>query len=233
VSGGAAEGPGGQKSLYCARHGWNSTHGTDQCFVIKKEVAAGGLDGAPQTGSRSTNSKQFSRRSFRKEVNLMASAKGSNKRKVLELYESAVKAEKAKLKAVPKKAKKKSTPASDSTDSDSDKSVEVIEQVPPAGNERAAMKARLKAAIQRANLQNVRAIRKRTDRARVQPVEWSEVDLSGEEEPDNEAADSLPAPSAAVLEEIQKDGPEAEEEQTFQERIQRKKNRPFKSASKR
>ena len=67
-------------------------------------------------GSKHDGKKEFSNRSFRKELNLLA--KQSSKKKVLDLYASAIKREQAKL--AKKSAKKRERAADEDSGSDSD-----------------------------------------------------------------------------------------------------------------
>ena len=194
---GGGSGAAGNKKFYCAKHGWNASHGTDKCFVIKKEQEAGNNPSASSTGSRSNPTKQFSRKNFRKEVNLMASAKGSSKRQVLDLYASAVKAEQKKLSAKQaskpaKKAKKSPEPSDSSDSSDSEMSVQVLEPTPVI--KRAAMRASLKKSISRANARSAGAVRRlqrysRAPAPRRDPVNWATV-LSSPERSDTSASDT-------------------------------------------
>ena len=71
------KGPTGKKMYYCTEHGKNPTHNTAQCCVLQNRASGA----------------SFSRRTFRKEVNAIALAKKASKRKVLDLYAAAIKAE--------------------------------------------------------------------------------------------------------------------------------------------
>ena len=70
--------------------------------------------------------RSFSNKAFRKEINLLA--KQSSKEKVLELFDTALKREQAKL--TKKSAKKRKKAPADDSDSDSDESVHILTQVP-------------------------------------------------------------------------------------------------------
>ena len=128
-----AAAPAGTKSYYCSEHGRNTTHQTAQCWTLQNRAknSSKSKDG--------TNSKgpSFSRRTFRKEVNAIARAKGAPKRKVLDLYVAAIKAEREKLgrhkqKAKASKPKHAIQSSSESEDSsDSEISLEVIDLVEP------------------------------------------------------------------------------------------------------
>jgi len=234
----AASGNTGNKKYYCTEHGWNNTHGTAQCWQINgKPAANGSTSKSPSSSSTSAYGKQFSRKTFRKEVNLMAKAKGSNKKRVLELFASAVAAEKKKLKKEPKankKAKRAPSHSSDSsTSSDSDElSVELLEPTPNL--QREAMRAELKKSVRAANertaerMANVRRLSAKTAR-RAEPIKWEEVDLSGDDESISETEEgdlSIPEPSPGTLysdEEADTEEPVPkvlEEEKAFLDRLE-------------
>ena len=101
---------GAKHKYYCSEHGHNSTHDTSSCFTLKNRA-----DKA-KGGSKHDGKKEFSNRSFRKELNLLA--KQSSKKKVLDLYASAIKREQAKL--AKKSAKKRERAADEDSGSDSD-----------------------------------------------------------------------------------------------------------------
>jgi hypothetical protein len=105
----------GAKSYhYCKVHGKNTTHDTTNCNSLKKKSSNGPSDkGKP---------KSFSTTALRKEVNMLA--KCSSKRKVLDLYSAAVAKEKAKLS---KKSKQNTAAEDESSASDSDMSVQIME----------------------------------------------------------------------------------------------------------
>jgi hypothetical protein len=71
--------------LYCGEHGENPTHATADCFTIKNRDKSG-LQGANHS---------FLNKSFRKEVNFLA--KKSSKKKVLDMYATAIKREQTKM----------------------------------------------------------------------------------------------------------------------------------------
>jgi hypothetical protein len=70
------------KSFYCSEHGKNPTHATADCFTIKNR---------DKSGSQGAN-RSFSNKSFSKEVNFLA--KKSSKKKVLDMYATAIKRKK-------------------------------------------------------------------------------------------------------------------------------------------
>ena len=110
----------GEKSLkyYCTEHGKNPTHNTLDCYTLKNRAKLG------STGHGGTsNQKTFSNKNFCKEINLLA--RKSTKKKVLDLYNSAIQREIAKL-AKKSSKRKERAPTSDSSDSDSDISVNAI-----------------------------------------------------------------------------------------------------------
>ena len=120
-----------KKMYYCTEHGKNPTHNTAQCRVIQNRAKGG-----QNSNDKPNNSgASFSRRTFRKEVNAIALAKKASKRKVLDLYAAAIKAEREKLGRLKQKAKskknanKRADSSSDSYESDSDLSIEVIDVV--------------------------------------------------------------------------------------------------------
>ena len=114
-----------EKKYHCTLHRHNTTNDSKDCFALKKKAAQNG--GSFKNGKSNKDAKRsFSNRSFRKEVNMLA--KGSSKMEVLALYENAVKREKKKLVKSAKKHKAVILEGSDSSDSDSDLSVQVIER---------------------------------------------------------------------------------------------------------
>ena len=108
------------KEYHCTEHGTNPTHSTDGCWTLKKRAKY-------SNDKKSGPKRQFSNKSFRQEINVLA--KKSSKKKVLDLYASAVKREQAKL--VSKSKKRKAREAIDESDSDSDSSVSVQVINPP------------------------------------------------------------------------------------------------------
>ena len=98
-------------------HGHNVTHGTSNCYTLKNRANKNGMATAPHTG------RSFSNKAFRKEVNFLARA--SDKKKVLDLYATAIQREQAKLaKRVGKR--KKSNDATSNNESDDGMSVQLI-----------------------------------------------------------------------------------------------------------
>lgn len=104
--------------FYCTEHGHNPTHPTSDCFTIKNRNNASSKGGTP-------NNRSFSTKTFRKEVNLLA--RQSSKVKVLDMYETAIKNERSKLAKKGKKRKSSKTISSD--DSDSDRSINVLQPI--------------------------------------------------------------------------------------------------------
>ena len=111
-----------ETKYFCSEHGDNSTHGTTDCYTLKNRAKASGA------GNGSPNKRSFSNKSFRKELNMLA--KKSSKKKVLELYASAVKREQTKLAKKTSSKRKKREESSDS-DSDSDMSANLVEKIKP------------------------------------------------------------------------------------------------------
>ena len=107
-----------KKKFFCTEHGHNATHGTSDCYTLKNRANKNGTATAPHPV------RSFSNKAFRKEVNFLARA--SDKKKVLDLYATAVQREQAKLaKRVGKR--KKSNDATSDNESDDDMSVQLIE----------------------------------------------------------------------------------------------------------
>jgi hypothetical protein len=102
------------KTFYCSEHGKNPTHATGDCFTLKNREKSGS-----QGGNRT-----FSNKSFRKEVNFLA--KKSSKKKVLDMYATAIKREQKKMQKQVAKRKPREVASSDS-DSDDDISISNIE----------------------------------------------------------------------------------------------------------
>ena len=101
---------------FCSEHGANSTHATADCYTLKNRAKSGGAVSGHGT------KRSFSNKSFRKELNMLA--KKSSKKKVLDLYATAVKREQAKL--AKKSSKRKKREESSDSDSDSDMSANLI-----------------------------------------------------------------------------------------------------------
>ena len=104
------------KNYYCTEHGRNATHATSDCWTLQNK------EKKKSNGTPPNRDKKFSNKQFRKELNLLA--KGSSKKKVLELYSNVIKKEQAKL---TRSEKRKAKTQEDDTDSSSDESVQVIE----------------------------------------------------------------------------------------------------------
>ena len=117
------------EKFYCTEHGANKSHNTSECWTLKKKKKANS-----EEKSKKSEQRTFSNRAFRKEINLMARA--SSKKKVLELYATAVAREQAKLKRSESKKKRKQPAveeiSSDSdSESDSDRTVNMAEMHVP------------------------------------------------------------------------------------------------------
>ena len=110
------------KKFYCTEHGHNSTHSTGDCFTIKNREKKANKT---KNGEKNT----FSNKAFRKEINLLA--RKSSKKKVLDLYATAIKKERAKMAA---KKVRKNSEAND--ESDSDDSIHVIEMTDKANSKK-------------------------------------------------------------------------------------------------
>ena len=108
------------KKFFCTEHGHNTTHNTSSCYTLKnrenRDNKNHGLVGA-QTG------KNFSNKNFRKELNLLARA--SSKKKVLDLYATAIQREQNKL--AKRNNERKKTSNDEDESSESEESVQVIE----------------------------------------------------------------------------------------------------------
>jgi hypothetical protein len=98
-------------SHFCTEHGHNST---SECRFLKFKAKNG--------GTHKDTKRSFSNKAFRNELNMLA--KKSSKKKVLDLYATAINRELAKLEKK-KSSKRKAREESDS-DSDSEHSVNVI-----------------------------------------------------------------------------------------------------------
>ena len=113
------KGEGKKKKFFCTEHGSNPTHSTSDCWTLKnrasKNDGSGGASTTPPTRS-------FTNKGFRKEVNLLA--RSSSKKKVLDLYATAVQREQSKLAKKQANKRKKSQTEGESED---DMSVELIE----------------------------------------------------------------------------------------------------------
>jgi hypothetical protein len=105
------------KKFYCTEHGHNTTHNTSSCYTLKnRENKNHGSTGAQ------TAKKIFSNKAFRKELNLLGRA--PSKKKVLDLYATAIQREQNKLSKQTHKRKKAND---DDEGSESEESVQVIE----------------------------------------------------------------------------------------------------------
>ena len=111
------------KKFFCTEHGYNTSHSTSDCWTLKNRASKGNGSGSTTT---TPPTRSFSNKAFRKEVNLLA--RSSSKKKVLDLYATAVQREQAKL-AKRANKRKKSNDTSDN-ESDDDISVQLIEPPP-------------------------------------------------------------------------------------------------------
>ena len=119
--GGEKTSAGGDSKYYCSEHGNNPSHDTSDCWTLKNRA------NKAHVGRNSDKPKKFSNKGFRKEINFLA--KNSSKKKVLDLYATAVKREQAKL--AKKIAKKREREQDMDTDSDSDASVMLMSEPRP------------------------------------------------------------------------------------------------------
>ena len=108
----------GDDKYFCSEHGHNPSHDTSDCYTLKNRSKK------LTVGHEGVKKRSFSNKTFRQEINLLA--KKSSKKKVLDLYATAVKREQAKL--AKKSAQKRKEPDSDS---DTDMSVNAISAAKP------------------------------------------------------------------------------------------------------
>jgi hypothetical protein len=110
--------------FFCTECGRNPTHSTSECFILKNKAK----NSENAKFGKPNRPKSFSNQNFRKEVNYLA--KSSSKKKVLDLYASAIAREQKKLKRLSLKRLEKKTlnEVSESASSDSETmSVELLE----------------------------------------------------------------------------------------------------------
>ena len=112
-----------KNKFYCSEHGHNPTHSTSDCYTLKNREKHAKKVGKP------TENRSFSNKAFRKELNMLS--RKSSKKKVLDLYSTAIKKEKAKLAAKTKKAKAKDDVMSDESESDESVCVIDVAEEPP------------------------------------------------------------------------------------------------------
>lgn len=105
---------GDDSKYYCTEHGHNPSHDTPDCWTLKKRAKQASV------GRNGDKNRTFSNKAFRKEINLLA--KQSSKKKVLDLYSSAIQREQAKI---AKRSKKRKEAVLSDSDSD-DMSVNVV-----------------------------------------------------------------------------------------------------------
>ncbi len=102
-------------TFYCTEHGKNPTHNTESCFTIKGRAHRKATDSTPLT-----------KKSFRREINLLSKRKPKEKAKILEMYAAVLSKERAKTskqkkaQATAKKRKQRESTTSSSSDSSSD-----------------------------------------------------------------------------------------------------------------
>jgi hypothetical protein len=122
--------------FYCSFHGKNETHGTKDCFTLKNRAKK--AKEATDKGKKeySSNRRDFSPKAFRKEINYLAKHGKKSKQKVLEAYATTIVNETKRLARhrgdnKPGKALKvlmKAGKTDYDSDSDSDMSVQMVEQ---------------------------------------------------------------------------------------------------------
>ena len=108
----------------CDECGPNFTHNTAQCWKLQKKNNAK----TAVVNKKEESKRTFSNKGFRKEINLIAKAKGSTKREVLAMYAKAVKKEQDKLKPLKRK--------DESSDSEAEMSVNMTEKLRPVKKKR-------------------------------------------------------------------------------------------------
>jgi hypothetical protein len=95
--------------FYCTEHGQNPSHSTDKCYTLKNRAEK--VKGASSSG--------LTKKSFRKEIYTLA--KGSPRKKVLEMFALVLQQEHKKLAAKSsKKAKKTEIVIDESSDSENE-----------------------------------------------------------------------------------------------------------------
>jgi hypothetical protein len=99
---------GDDSKYYCTEHGHNPSPDTPDCWTLKKRTKQASV------GRNGDKNRTFSNKAFRKEINLLA--KQSSKKKVLDLYSSAIQREQAKIAKRSKKRKEAVLSDSDSDD---------------------------------------------------------------------------------------------------------------------
>jgi hypothetical protein len=110
-------------AFFCKECGRNRTHATEDCYILKNKAKRAQANAQTDADTKPT-AKPFSKRTFRKEVNALACK--ASKKKVLALYEAALKREKAKE---GKLAKKHAKPREELDSSDSEASMNILEKV--------------------------------------------------------------------------------------------------------
>ena len=150
-------------SFYCTEHGTNQMHNTDKCYTLKNRAAKA-------NGSSASSSARFTGKKFCKEIHALY--KNSPKKKVLDMFATVLKKEAASLNKQKKAAtqKKRQQEADMESDSDSDISVNLLEDFPRCS----------KKCAWRAGARRVRP-KKRTSRTK--PVHSVESDGSATDNP--------------------------------------------------
>ena len=147
-------------SHYCKEHGKNSTHDTKDCYTLKNRAKN-------STKGNNPSERSFTNKGFRKELNLLS--KKSTKTDVLDMYESAIKKERAKL--AKRKSKKLAKDASNE-DSDSDVSVHLLEDNGPLTVKPKLRASKVKSAIKRSRETHEKGVTTEEEKAYQQKVAW-------------------------------------------------------------
>lgn len=114
-SGSREHSSGGDK--YCSECGHNKSHTMEKCYKL--------INRREREERNASRNKPFSKRTFRKEVNVPARKAG--KKKVLDLFEASLNREKKKLRAQQKRAKAKAKHAESDDSFESDESLHLID----------------------------------------------------------------------------------------------------------
>jgi hypothetical protein len=110
-------------TFYCTEHGKNPTHNTESCYTIKSRAR------------KATDSTPLTKKSFRREINLLSKRKPKEKAKILEMYAAVLQQERAKTskqkkaQRTAKKRKQREVATSDtsSSESSSDEEIHVMD----------------------------------------------------------------------------------------------------------
>src|SRR6056300_750098 len=114
---------GSNKKFYCTEHGTNPTHATSDCFTLKNK---GNRNQGNAKGTQATQ-RTWTKKSFRKELNLMARTKP--KKEVLDMFASVITQKKNML--AKRNAKRKVAFEEEDSDSDSEVSLGQMERPIP------------------------------------------------------------------------------------------------------